>query len=90
MMLPLSKTRISLPSEWVSVKAGMRPFGLMAVNQGDFCSLVVMSILRTVYERPSSARVMLILMPFGDWPVYRVMFGDGEVSIGVAGVLVVS
>lgn len=90
MMLPLSKIRISLPSEWVSVKAGMRPFGLIAVNQGDFCSLVAMSILRTVYGRLSSARVMLILMPFGDWPVYRVMFDDVEVSIVVDDNLVVS
>lgn len=35
-MLPDSKRRIVLPSEKVSVRAGMRPLGLMARNQGSF------------------------------------------------------
>jgi len=35
-MLPDSKRLIVLPSLNVSVKAGIRPLGLMARNQGSF------------------------------------------------------
>jgi hypothetical protein len=36
-MLPDSNRLIVRPSVNVSVKAGMRPLGLMARNQGSFC-----------------------------------------------------
>jgi hypothetical protein len=45
MMLPDSKRLIVLPSLKVSVKAGMRPLGLMARNQGSFWVFFEMSIL---------------------------------------------
>lgn len=35
-MLPDSNSRIVLPSEKVSVRAGMRPLGLMARKKGSF------------------------------------------------------
>lgn len=36
-ILPLSNTRISLPSVNLSVRAGIRPLGLISLNQGSFC-----------------------------------------------------
>jgi hypothetical protein len=39
-MEPLSNRLMVLPSEKVSVRAGMRPLGLMERNQGDFWALV--------------------------------------------------
>ena len=45
MMLPDSKRRMVWPSAKVSVRAGMRPLGLMARNQGSFWVFFVMSIL---------------------------------------------
>lgn len=35
-ILPLSNTRIGFPSSQVSVRAGMRPLGLISRNQGSF------------------------------------------------------
>lgn len=43
-MLPDSNSRIVLPSLNVSVKAGMRPLGLMARNQGSFWVFLEMSM----------------------------------------------
>ena len=45
MIEPDSKRRMVLPSAKVSVRAGMRPFGLISRNQGSFWTLVWMSIL---------------------------------------------
>jgi len=66
-MLPLSKRLMAFPSLKVSVKAGIRPLGLIARNQGSFCVSLEMSILVTLYGNPSSSRVMEILIPFGVW-----------------------
>ena len=43
-MLPDSNKEMGEP-ERVSVRAGMRPLGLMARNQGCFCSMLRPSIL---------------------------------------------
>ena len=40
-MEPDSKRRMGEPSVKVSVRAGMRPLGLMERKEGDFWSLVV-------------------------------------------------
>lgn len=48
MIEPDSKRRIVLPSEKVSVRAGMRPLGLMARKKGSFWVFWVMSILWVV------------------------------------------
>lgn len=48
MMEPDSKRRMVRPSVKVSVRAGMRPLGLIARNQGCFCVFLLMSILCTV------------------------------------------
>jgi hypothetical protein len=48
MIPPDSKRLIVLPSVKVSVKAGMRPLGLMARNQGSFWVSLLMSILWTL------------------------------------------
>ena len=47
-MLPDSKRRIGLPSVKVSVRAGMRPLGLISRNQGSFWVFFWMSILWVV------------------------------------------
>ncbi len=47
-MEPDSKRRIDLPSLKVSVRAGMRPFGLMSRNQGSFWVFLEISILWTL------------------------------------------
>lgn len=49
-MEPDSKRRIVLPSS-LSVRAGMRPLGLMARNQGVFWSPSLMEILTILYLR---------------------------------------
>ena len=41
-------------------------------NHSSFCSFLAISILRTVYGRPSSSRVMLIFWPLGVPDVYLV------------------
>lgn len=51
MMLPLSKRRIVLPSENLSVNAGMRPLGLISRNHCSFCVFLEMSILVNSYGR---------------------------------------
>lgn len=48
MMEPDSKRWMGWPSLKVSVRAGMRPLGLMARNQGSFWAFLLMSILWTV------------------------------------------
>lgn len=50
-MLPLSKTRIGLPSVKVSVMAGMRPLGLMARKEGAFWSFLAKLRASTLYLR---------------------------------------
>ena len=47
-MDPDSNSRICLPSEKVSVRAGMRPLGLISKNQGSFWVPCLMSILCTL------------------------------------------
>ncbi len=51
MIEPDSKRRMVWPSEKVSVRAGMRPLGLMARKKGSFWVFLVMSILWVVYGR---------------------------------------
>lgn len=48
MIEPDSKRRIVLPSEKMSVRAGMRPLGLIARKKGSFWVFWVMSILWVV------------------------------------------
>lgn len=50
-MLPDSKSRMGCPSVNLSVRAGMRPLGLMARNQGSFWVFLDMSILVCWYGR---------------------------------------
>lgn len=47
MIEPDSKRRIFWPSLKVSVRAGMRPLGLMARNHGSFCSFLEKSSFLT-------------------------------------------
>ena len=49
MILPLSNSRIGLPSSHLSVSAGIRPLGLISRNHGSFCAFFENSILCTLY-----------------------------------------
>jgi hypothetical protein len=48
MMEPDSNRLMVWPSVKVSVRAGMRPLGLMVRNQGSFCVFFEMSIFSTL------------------------------------------
>jgi hypothetical protein len=43
----------------------MRPFGLMARNQGSFCTALPRSMPTVLYGIPSSSSVIDALWPFG-------------------------
>lgn len=47
-MLPDSNKLMVLPSVNLSVRAGMRPLGLMARNQSSFCVFLLISIFSTL------------------------------------------
>lgn len=50
-MLPDSKRRIVLPSGKESVRAGIRPLGLIWRNQGSFWVSLVMSMAWVLYGK---------------------------------------
>ena len=63
MIAPDSKTGKSPASR--STIAGMRPFGLMARNQGSFCTFLPRSTPTVLYGIASSSSVIEALWPFG-------------------------
>ncbi len=72
-MEPDSNRLMFLPSLNVSVKAGMRPLGLILRNSGVFWSFFWRDMAWTVYGRPSSSRVIEIFTPLGVWAVFPLL-----------------
>jgi len=74
MMEPDSKRLIVLPSVKVSVKAGMRPLGFMARNQGSFWVFLEISIFSTLYG-------MLRAVSFGHEVLCKYIIGSQAMHV---------
>jgi hypothetical protein len=47
------------------ILTGILPLGLILINQGSFCTFVLMSMASKLYGIPSSSKVMEAFQPFG-------------------------